>query len=403
VNNISKGISRRSFVTATASAASLLIVKPATAFGTEANSRIKVGCIGLGGRGAWIAKHLVERGGYEIIAVADYFADTSKKVGSELGVQEENCFSGLLGYNRMLETKPEAVFLETPPYCFPGHAQAASDAGCHIFIAKPVAIDVPGSLKIADLGKRATNEKRVFLADFQTRTDEYFIEGIKKVHEGWLGRMGLIAAVYSDESFPDPPLEESIANRLRNLIWVNDTAIGGGKLLNAGVHAIDVALWMAQERPIDAMGASSLTRANAHGDSHDTYSVTYNFANGIILNYQGEYIPNQHSVISCHAYGSEGHIETYYAGKVWIRGTKRGWRGGENEDLYASGMKTNVETFYQSIVNSVYDNPTVAPSVSANLACILGQMAAERKGKITWDQMLRQGPEIKPDLTGLKD
>lgn len=395
-------LSRRKFVAATASAASLLITKPSTAFTTAAHSRIKVGCIGLGGRGAWIARHLAEREGYEIAAVADYFPNVSQKVGAELHVPENRRYSGLNGYKRLLDSRVDAVFLETPPYCFPEHAQAASDAGCHIYIAKPVAIDVPGSLLIQKLGRQAAKEKRVFTIDFQTRTDKFFIEGIKKVREGWLGKVGLIAAVYSDESFPDPPLGETIAGRLVNLIWVNDAAIGGGKLLNAGVHAIDVALWMAQENPIDAMGSSSLSRADAHGDSHDTYSVTYNFTNGIILNYQGEYIPNQYSVISCHAYGSEGHIETYYAGKVGIRGTKRGWRGGENKNLYASGMKANVETFYQSIVNGVYDNPTVEPGVNANLACILGQMAAEKKTRITWDEMLKTGPEIKPDLTGLK-
>lgn len=120
------------------------------------------------------------------------------------------------------------------------------------------------------------------------------------------------------------------------------------------------------------------------------------------MNYQGEYAHNQHHIIACHAYGSDGYIETYYAGKVWIRGTKRGWRGGENDDLYASGMRANVETFYQNITNGAYDNPTVEPSVNANLACILGQMAGQRNDRITWEQMLVEAQEIKPDLTGLK-
>jgi predicted dehydrogenase len=387
---------------ATASAASLLITKPSTVFATEANSKVKVGCVGLGGRGSWIARHVASHSGYEVAAVADYFPDVAMKVGAELNVPQNHRYSGLDGYKRLLDSGVEAVFLETPPCFFPEHVEAASEAGCHIYMAKPVAIDVPGTLKIQQLGGQAQGRKKVFLVDFQTRTDEFFIEGIKKVHEGWLGKVGLIDAVYSDDGFPDPPLGETIAGRLANLIWVNDNAIGGGKLLNAGVHAIDVALWMAQENPTDALGASSLARADAHGDSHDIYSVTYNFRNGIILNYQGEFLPNQHHQISCHAYGSEGYIEAYYAGKVGIRGNKRGWRGGENTDLYASGMKANVETFYKSIVNGVYENPTVEPSVNANLACILGQMAAQKKTQITWDEILKTGPEIKPNLTGLK-
>jgi predicted dehydrogenase len=308
----------------------------------------------------------------------------------------------LKGYKRLIDSKVEAVFLETPPCFFPEHASAAVEAGCHVYMAKPVAIDVPGCLTIAELGNKAGRGKKVFLVDFQTRTDPFYIEAIKQVHEGAIGKIGLITAIYSDEGFPDPPRTATIESRLTRLIWVNDIELGGGKLVNAGVHSIDVALWIAQKKPISAMGLSCINRIEPHSDSPDTYSITYDFDAGPIMNYHGEYVRNTFSTISCHAYGNEGYIETTYGGKVWIRGNQKGYKGGTTEDIYRQGMERNVETFYKSITNGVYDNPTVEPSVNATLACILGEIAGKKNTKVTWDEMIKENKKIETNLSGLQ-
>ena len=64
-------------------------------------------------------------------------------------------FSGLSGYRKLIASGVEAVALETPPCFFPEHAQAAVDAGLHVYMAKPVAVDVPGCQSIAASGARA--------------------------------------------------------------------------------------------------------------------------------------------------------------------------------------------------------------------------------------------------------
>lgn len=46
---------------------------------TEANSKVKLGLLGCGGRGTWIAGLFKAHGGYEIVAGADYFADRATK------------------------------------------------------------------------------------------------------------------------------------------------------------------------------------------------------------------------------------------------------------------------------------------------------------------------------------
>ncbi len=403
-NTQTKSITRRGFMSgAGASFLSFTILKPALVKGTEANTRIEAGCIGLGGRGRMIAGMIQQHGGYQITAIADYFESVAKAAGKQFKVDESRCFSGLSAYKKLLAGKVDAVFLETPPYCFPDHVEAAVKAGCHVYIAKPLGCDVPGCLRISKMGQKATAEKKVFLADFQTRTDPFYIEGIKRVQAGDIGKIAMLSSEYNDESFSDPPKTATIESRLQNLIWVNDNDLGGSYLVNAGIHAVDVALWIAGDKPISAMGSSRIARNNPHGDSHDVYSVTYEFANGLILNHRGEHLRNRFEFrCECFAQGQDGYLETGYTSRVRILGNKTGYRGGDVVELYPRGAERNIDTFHKSIINSIYDNPTLEPSVNSTLATILGREAAGRNTKLTWDEVIRENKEIEVDLTGLK-
>jgi predicted dehydrogenase len=147
-------ITRRRFITgAGATALSFTIVKPKLVRGTAANSKIRLGMIGCGGRGKWIGNLFAEHGGYEIVAAAEYFQDRVNAFGEELNVDPAHRYTGLMGYRRLLEQKVDAVAIESPPYFHPEQAAAAVDAGCHVYVAKPIAVDVPGCHTIARSGR----------------------------------------------------------------------------------------------------------------------------------------------------------------------------------------------------------------------------------------------------------
>ncbi|MEK7686013.1 MAG: Gfo/Idh/MocA family oxidoreductase [Verrucomicrobiota bacterium] len=395
-------MTRRRFLSTTASATALSIISPTVVHGAEASSRVTAGVVGLGGRGAWIAEHVSKQPGFQITAVADYFPEVAQAVGEKLGVPNDRRFSGLNGYQRLLDSKVEAAFLETPPYSFPPHAQAAVAAGCHVYMAKPVAVDVPGCLAILDCGRQSTRNKKVFLVDFQTRADPFHVEAIRLVHQGMIGKIGLLTSFYHDECFSDPPREKTVANLLRGLAWVNDTALGGAYIVNCDIHAVDVALWIAGDLPVSATGYSCRNRPNAQSDSHDCYGVTFQFKNGMVMTDQGEHIRNRTGFrAGCHAYGQHGYLETNYAGKVFIRGNEDGYAGGENQNLYADGMMRNVETFHRSIVEGDHTNPTVESSVNSTLATILGREAALKGRRLSWEELLKDTTRLQVDLTGL--
>ena len=162
--------------------------------------KIKLGWIGGGGRGSWLAGLFKKHGGFEIHAVADYFPDLVDRCGEALGVDRSRRFSGLSGCKKVLETGVEALGVLDVPCFFPEQARAALAAGCHVYMAKPIAVDVPGCLAIAAAGKLATQKKLCFLIDYQMPTDPINIEVAQRIWDGGLGELLAVTTLGAGEA-----------------------------------------------------------------------------------------------------------------------------------------------------------------------------------------------------------
>lgn len=398
----SERITRRGFVRQSA-ATSFLVMAASTALGSEANARIKAGVVGLGGRGRMIANMVRDHGGFEITAVADYFPEMAQGAGKQLDVPGERCFSGLSGYQNVIASGVEALFLETPPYFFPEHAKAASDAGLHVYMAKPVAVDVPGCQAIDAAAKRASQKNRCFFVDYQMPTDPINIEVRQRILDGGLGSLAYVQTYGYGSGFQDPPKTATIEDRLKGLIWVNDAALGGDYIVNYDIHAIDAALWVIGKNPVAASGISRICRSEPHGDSRDVCSVLYEFDDGLVLNHAAVALPNKaEGALTCVVYGTLANAQLNYWGSAFVRGGSKEWEGGTIEDLYTTGPVRNIATFHEDIVQGRYENPTVRRAVDGCLVTILGRDAASRKARMTLDELIQENKRLEVDLSGLK-
>jgi len=395
--------SRRTFLASAAATAGLLIVKPGAVRGLEANSKVEIGIVGHGGRGGWIAKLFQKHGGYKFTAIADYFPQVAEAGGEALGVEKARRFSGLSGYRKLIESKVQAVVLETPPYFFPEHAAAAAAAGCHVYMAKPVAVDAPGALAIEAAGKRAAEKQRCFLVDYQMPTDPVNREVAARVREGGVGPLAQVVTTGICGGFADPPKTTTIESRLRHLVWVSDVALGCDYIGNFDIHAIDAAVWVIGQRPVAAMGASRICRANPNGDGRDVCSVVYDYADGLVHNHFGQALRNNtDSELSVRLYGQSANALLNYWGKAFVRGGPKHYPGGPVENLYEAGAVRNIAAFHQNITQGRFENETVRRAVDGVLTCILGREAAARRTRLTMDDLLKENKRLDVDLAGLK-
>jgi len=399
-------LDRREFIAdAGAAALSFSIVGPELVRGSQANSKIALGMIGCGGRGTWIADLFQQHGGYEIAAAMDYFPDRLNAFGDKYNVPPERRYSGLLGYRRMLEGKIDAVAIESPPYFHPEQAAAAVDAGAHVYLAKPVAVDVPGCRSIEESSGKASAKNRCFLVDFQTRTDPFYQEAIRRVRNGDIGPILCGEAAYwagspflrqVEQLQVDPADPE---RRLR--AWGVDRALSGDIITEQNIHSIDVATWIMDGHPLLATGKGSL-KSRREGSCWDHFSVIFTFPEEVIVTFASKQFGEGYDDIICRMYGAKGVIDTHYAGNVAIWG-KIPYTGGKSEGLYKEGAVRNIAAFYDDITASRFTNSTTAPSVRSNLTTILGRTAAYEHSEVTWEQLMKSEEKLDPRLEGLKE
>ena len=399
MTNNTPQIPRRSFLAGAAAATAITILKPSLVFGTQANSLLDIALIGCGGRGAWIAKLFADSGKYRLVACADYFQDKADAVGEKYGIDPARRYTDLSGYKRLLDSKLDAVVIETPPYFHPQQAAAAVDAGKHVFLAKPIAVDAPGCQTIAAAGKRATEKKLVFLVDFQTRADAHFRDAVRQVHEGAMGPLVMAEAWYpwagGGRGVPPATPEQQLRS------WYYVLPLSGDFIVEQSIHSLDLVTWIINADPIRARGTGG-HKVRPKNSIYDHFAVSYAFPNDLALSFTCiQSIPMVKDEIRARVFGANGYIDADYYTGLTLRGPETAVVA-KVGDLYETGTVVNINEFHAAVLKGDCSNPTVAPSVRSNLTAILGREAAYRRKELTLAHLLKEGRKLEPNLKGLK-
>src|SRR5712675_1868884 len=92
----SNKMNRRKFLGAAAATAGVMFIKPDLVRGTAANSSVRVGLLGCGGRGTEDATNLIDTGGARVVALADLFQDQLDKARENFNkIQQEKGYAAL--------------------------------------------------------------------------------------------------------------------------------------------------------------------------------------------------------------------------------------------------------------------------------------------------------------------
>jgi predicted dehydrogenase len=373
--------------------------KPATP-----QRKIKLGLIGCGGRAHWLMPLFMKHGGYELHALADYFPEVAEAAGDKCAVAKTRRFSRLSGYKKLIQSGVEAVLIEDVPYFYPEQAKAAVEAGLHVYMAKPIAVDVPGCLTIGAAAQQATQKERCFLVDYQLPHDPASIEVATRVRDGGLGKLVHVASFgIAWQAWPDPALGKNVENRLRNEIWLSDTALSGDTIVSYDIHIIDGVVWTLGQRPVSACGRSRTCRPEPHGDRTDAAAVVYEMADGALWTHVTQSINNNIDIttLSASLCGMTATAHLQYGGKNYVRGGAKHYSGGSG-DIFKEGVVKNIAAFHQNVVEGHYENLSAQRAVDGTLTAILGREAAARRCFLTMDDLIKENKRLEVNLEGMK-
>jgi predicted dehydrogenase len=400
-------VSRRHFLAqAGLGLASVSTLSRATAQGSAANSRLRLGVIGCGGRGQWITDLFLKHGGYEVVAIADYFESRITESITKNKLGEVRKFTGLQCGEKMIAAGGlDAVAIISPPYFHPAQVKAAVAAKLNVYLAKPPAVDVPSVNSIAADGKKARQNGQTFLVDFQTRAEPFYQEALRRIHSGALGDYCFGEAFYhagrlSRKQVPGTEQELRVHN------WVFDQILSGDIIVEQNIHTLDVMSWIMKDTPpLKVTGTGGRRVRIDVGDCWDHFALVYEYPNNVGITFSSRQFDahGEPGGIINHMFGTKGVFLSKYGGDVMIRGgADTFYRGGSTKAIYKDGAVNNIAAFHAQVLAKDAKNVTLEPSITSNLVAIMGRMAAYEKRTVTWAEVLASKKKLQADLTGLQ-
>ena len=407
-------LDRRTFLGVTASAAAAMFVKPALVRGTRANSAIRVGLLGCGGRGTEDATNLVDTGGARVVALADLFQDqldaaraSFDKVQQAKGypaLDAKQLFVGPRAYEQIAASQEvDAIVIATPPFFHPQHLDAVVAAGKHVYLEKPVAVDVPGAKRVIEIGKRAQGKLSLDVG-FQIRDCPPFVELVRRIHDGALGTIVCGEAYYLTGYIDRPPWPNAspAERRLRN--WVRDRVLSGDIVVEQNIHVIDICNWVLQAHPlrVSATGGRQGRPAD-DGDCYGNYNAVFHYPNSVDVTFSSTQFAKGWWDVSERFFGTKGTSISPYTGPLGIWGDQP-WQAplvvqqpGQQAAFSVTGNFTSnlqdadaqkKKAFIESINSGQFHNQADKGAESA-LSCMMARTAAYTGREITWDELLK--------------
>jgi len=197
---------------------------------------IRVLVLGCGNMGASHAMAYHTNPGFEIVGLIS--RGKSKEVLNAKMGNKYPLFDDM--DEAMKATKPDAVCISTYPDTHEKYAVQAFEAGCHVFIEKPVADSVEGAERVVAAGKKANKKLVVGYILRHHPSWEKFIELSQELGKPLVMRMNLNQQ--SDGAMWT--LHRNLMNSLSPIV-------------DCGVHYIDVMCQMTRSKPVQvyAIGA----------------------------------------------------------------------------------------------------------------------------------------------------
>jgi len=304
--------SRRDIIKAAAAAgAALPAFSIPNASAKPTGKVLKVALIGCGGRGKGALKNCMAAGknlGVTIrtVAVADVFADRAKKAARSYGVPPERVFVGFSGYKDVMETEADIVLLATPPNFRPVHLEAAINAGKHVFMEKPVAVDPPGARRVIEAGEVASGKGLGIVAGTQRRHQAAYRRNAHAIANGAIGQIvgGTVLWCsgrlwYRERRPEDTDAEYMVRN------WLNFNEMSGDHIVEQHVHNLDVVNWFIGHPPKLAIGFGGRAR-RITGNQFDFFSVDFDYGDGCHIHSMCRQVNGCYTRISEFFTGTEG-------------------------------------------------------------------------------------------------
>jgi len=378
---------------------------------------LRAGVIGCGGRGTGAARNFLDAGpNLSITAVADVFQDridsfierlSSAEGGPDLSNIQQ--FTGFEGFQRLIdEADVDVIITATPPYFRPMIFEAAVNAGKHVFLEKPMAVDPPGCRRIIAAARQAEAAGLCVVTGTQRRHSRDYLAVYSRIAGGAIGDITSVN-VYTMlgklwHYYPDPNKSE-MENMIRN--WVNWRWLSGDHIVEQHLHQLDVANWFTGKLPVKAMGVGSRQR-RVTGDQFDNFSIDFVYDEEVHMHSLSRQINYCANLDGEYIRGTQGY--TNCSDTIWYPDGTVMYQFDEYETVEAGGqtrqrsISVGMDQEHINLVTAIRTGKQIVTAVdtaNSTLTAIMGRTAAYTGQEVTWEEMMSSTETLGPDVLEL--
>ncbi len=229
-------------------------------------SKVKVAFLGCGGFMGAHASRLREHPDVQLVAMCDVTAEQVEAFIARALPQVTPKPAVFTAAAKMYqEAKPDAVFIATPHTMHYQHGVQALDAGCHVYMEKPMVTDLGDAYKLAD---KVKSSGKIFVIGYNSPCSPEFTYLRNAIRSGELGKLELVTAVLSQGW-----MKATIGK------WRQDPALsGGGQAYDSGAHLLNSVCWS-----VESDVAEVFAFVDNHGTKVDINSAfVIKFTNGVM-------------------------------------------------------------------------------------------------------------------------
>lgn len=276
--------------------------------GKGANDRVRIGVIGVGGRGSALLQNLqqlTERMNMEISAVCDNYKPHYDRAIEMTGGKAK----AFLDYRKMLDnTELDGIVIATPLHQHAHITNEALRAGIHVYCEKAMARHLEDVKEMYDTH---LEQNKMLLIGHQRLFSPVYLDAMKRIKEDKeIGPVVFLKAhwtrnqdwlLYRNTGGRGTPLD-------RRLNWRLYEEYSAGLFTELGSHHYQVANWVLDAQPESVMGAGSLNFWKDGREVYDNYSAVFKYPKGIQFSYNCT-SSNKHNGMEFQVLGNDGTME----------------------------------------------------------------------------------------------
>src|SRR5690606_36136086 len=290
--------------------------------------------------------------------------------------------------------------LATPPGFRPMHFEEAIRQGKHVFMEKPVAVDVPGVRSVLATASEAKRKKLNVVVGLQRRYQRNYITGGERVHEGAIGEI-VSGQVYWNSGGvwlrPRMPEQTEMEYQMRN--WYYFTWLCGDHYLEQHIHNFDVANWLKGAYPVSAQGTGSRAWrvGKDYGEIYDNHTVEFTYADGAVIYSQARHFEGTYNRVDETFQGTKGNAYFSWDGSAILTDWKK-------QEIFRHPTSDNVNPYLQehvelfaAVKNGDYKHDDAEHAAYSTLTGIIGRLASYSGQVITWEDALQSNLSLMPE------